>query len=197
MSDDETLKVYAEKVQEYRDVTGGAAQKDLLFQAFIAGLPPGAHVLDLGCGPGHFAAEIAAAGHRVTATDAVPEMVAAAQAHPGVEAHVATFDEISGTDIYDGIWANFSLLHAPRADMPRHLAALHRALKPGGIFHIALKSGEDSKRDKLGRLYTYYSDAELTRLLEDAGFIVTGHASGADTGLDGAVAPWIALSAHG
>ncbi|MFK7836059.1 MAG: class I SAM-dependent methyltransferase [Sulfitobacter sp.] len=197
MTDDKTLKVYANKVADYVKVTQNSASRDPLLHAFLAALPAQGHVLDLGCGPGHIAAEMAAVGHRVTATDAVAEMVAVANAHSGVEATVATFDEIAGTDIYDGIWANFSLLHAPRADMPRHLKALHQAIKPGGRFHIALKSGESSQRDTLGRLYTYYSDAELTELVEHAGFTVTDRAAGADTGLDGQVAEWIALVAHG
>ncbi len=196
MTDNETLRVYARKVDEYLSVTQDGTARDPALKAFIADLPAGAQVLDLGCGPGHIAAVIAAAGHHVTATDAVPEMVAHAGTHPGVTARVASFDDISGTGIYDGIWANFSLLHASRADMPRHLAALHTALKPGGLFHIAVKTGTGSKRDRLGRLYTYYTDPELTGLLTDAGFTVTHRQTGADTGLDGAVADWLALRAH-
>lgn len=197
MSDKETLQVYAQKVDDYVDVIKDVAAKDPLLKAFIDDLPPESHVLDLGCGPGHFAAAIADAGHRVTAIDAVPEMVSRAAIHQGVTAVCATFDEIEGEDIYDAIWANFSLLHAPRDAMPRHLAALRTALKPGGIFHIALKTGTDSKRDRLGRFYTYYTDAELSGLVEDSGFTVAGRTTGCDKGLDGTDAEWIALRAHG
>jgi hypothetical protein len=80
--------------------------------------------------------------------------------------------------------------------MPRHLNTLFAALKPEGLFHIALKSGSGSKRDRLGRLYTYYTDAELTVLLQDAGFTVTDRATGRDKGLNGSDADWIALRAH-
>jgi cyclopropane fatty-acyl-phospholipid synthase-like methyltransferase len=197
VSDDETLKTYAAKAQSYAELVSASVDKDLMLPAFLAALPRGAHVLDLGCGPGHFAAAIAAQGHRVTATDAVQEMVELASRHDGVTARLARFDQITGTDIYDGIWANFSLLHAARADMPTHLAALQRALKPQGLFHIALKSGEGSKRDSLGRLYTYYTQEELTDLLMQAGFTVTGTHHGSDTGLDGVRADWIGLAAHG
>jgi len=197
MSDPETLAVYAAKVGDYVALTGDGATRDPLLRAFIADLPTGGHVLDLGCGPGHAAATLAEAGLHVTATDAVAEMVEIAAQHPGVTARVATFDDISEAAAYDGIWANFSLLHAPRADMPRNLSALHRALTPNGLLHIALKTGTGEKRDPIGRLYTYYTDAELTGLLADAGFTVTSRATGREKGLDGVPADWLALRAYG
>lgn len=197
MTDEQTLATYAAKADDYADLVHASVANDPVFQAFLTSLPAHSDVLDLGCGPGHFASAIAAAGHRVTATDAVPEMVDLAARHKGVDAHLATFDQIGGTDIYDGIWANFSLLHAPRDAMPAHLSALHQALKPRGVFHIALKSGTGSKRDSLGRLYTYYTEAELAGLLMEAGFSVTGRTRGRDKGLDGVMAGWIAVSAHG
>lgn len=197
MTDPKTLQTYAEKAGEYADLTTKSTVKDPMFYRFLDAMPKGGHVLDLGCGPGHHAALMAQAGFQVTATDAVPEMVALADQHPGVTAHRATFDDITGHDLYDGIWANFSLLHAPRADMPRHLKALHTALKSGGLFHIGLKTGTGSKRDKIDRLYTYYTLTELTELLNEAGFTVEHHTTGNDIGLDGMPADWVAMHAHG
>jgi len=194
--DPETLRVYDEMAGKYAAVTADVAS-DPLLASFIDALPRGAHVLDLGCGPGIIAAHMAGSGLRVTATDASREMIALAVGSPGVTARLATFDEITGEDIFDGIWANFSLLHAPRADMPRHLAALHAALKPGGLFHIALKSGTGAHRDSLGRLYTYYTADELDTLLRAAGFTPFSSATGHDTGLSGEMADWIAIAAHG
>jgi trans-aconitate methyltransferase len=55
MSDEETLKVYADKVDDYAKlVTRGTPDRDL--QDFIDGIPAGGRVLDLGCGPGNSAA---------------------------------------------------------------------------------------------------------------------------------------------
>ncbi|UWR22892.1 bifunctional 2-polyprenyl-6-hydroxyphenol methylase/3-demethylubiquinol 3-O-methyltransferase UbiG [Sulfitobacter sp. S190] len=195
MSDDETLRVYAAKTDEYARIMGHA--DDPLLDAFIAALPQGGTVLDLGCGPGGFAAAMARAGLRVTATDAVPEMVAMAAQHPGVDARVATFDQIEGTDLYDGIWANFSLLHAGRDALPVHLAAIARALRPGGLLHIAMKTGTGTRRDAIGRRYTYVTQDELHRLLTDAGLSVKTVTTGRDKGLDGTYADWIALGAYG
>lgn len=195
-TDNETIAVYGQKAADYAELVASEAP-DATLAAFIGGLPSGGHVLDLGCGPGQAAAMMARAGLRVEATDATPEMVALAAAHEGVTARLATFDDIAGCDLYDGIWANFSLLHAPRADMPRHLAALRMALKPGGLFHIGMKTGSGEKRDSLGRLYTYYTEEELCGLLREAGFTPFSSDHGAEPGLDGVTAPWVTIAAHG
>lgn len=196
MSDIETLGVYATKAQEYAELTQDALAADPLLASFIAAMPKRAKVLDLGCGPGTAAHRMADAGLDVTATDAVPEMVAMADRHHQVSAFVARFDEITATAEFDGIWANFSLLHAPRSDMPGHLAKLRTALKPGGLLHIALKTGTGEKRDRMGRYYTYYTDAELSHLLETAGFTITDRTTGCEKGMDGTMADWIAIRAH-
>lgn len=197
MSDDETLSVYAQKARDYAQLTDDQNAHDPLLTDFINAMPTGGSILDLGCGPGTSAAVMARAGLKVTAFDPVPQMVRLARQHEGVEAREAGFDDLSGFDLYDGIWANFSLLHAPRADMPRHLKAIADALKPQGRFHIALKTGEGSKRDRLGRFYTYYNKDELTQLVEAAGMRVFDSAEGTGTGLDGSEAAWVSLAAHG
>ena len=195
MSDRETLAVYDAQAADYAALTESEA-RDKQLTAFIADMPPGGHVLDLGCGPGQSAAEMARPGLRVTATDASAEMVALASARPGVTAHQATFDAIDGIALYDGVWANFSLLHAPRDAMPRHLAAIARALKPGGRFHIGVKTGTGAQRDALGRLYTYYQEDALSALLLDAGLTVFHANRGTSKGLDGVMAGWVTLAAR-
>ncbi|WP_298844274.1 bifunctional 2-polyprenyl-6-hydroxyphenol methylase/3-demethylubiquinol 3-O-methyltransferase UbiG [uncultured Roseobacter sp.] len=196
MSDEQTLSVYAEKAVEYAGMTNNANDSDPLLSAFIRDIPSGGRVLDLGCGPGASAAVMARAGLEAHAWDPVAEMVALAAEQSGVIARQAGFNTLTETDTFDGIWANFSLLHAARDEMPGHLARIATALKPGGRFHIALKSGAGSKRDSIGRLYTYYTDTELTGLLEAAGMTVTRRAEGIGKGLDGTDAAWISLAAH-
>ncbi|MGA9251404.1 MAG: class I SAM-dependent methyltransferase [Roseobacter sp.] len=196
MSDAETLNVYAAQAGEYARLTDDVNAGDPLLHAFIAAMPKGAHVLDLGCGPGASAAQMAKAGLTVDAYDPVPEMVELANQHDGVSAQKATFGDVSGTAVYDGVWANFSLLHAPRADMPGHLARIANALKKNGVFHIAVKTGTGSHRDAIGRLYTYYSGEKLTGLLTNARLTVTDRRVGSGKGLAGDVSAWIALTAR-
>ncbi|MDR9393321.1 class I SAM-dependent methyltransferase [Roseovarius sp. SYSU LYC5161] len=194
--DSETLRVYGGFAADYAAMMDTQSD-DPQLAAFIGGVRQGGHVLDLGCGPGWAAARMVTAGLTVDATDAVPEMVELASAQPGVSARLATFDDISGNDQYDGIWANFSLLHAPRTDLPRHLAALRATLKSGGLFHIGMKTGKGEKRDRLGRLYTYVDAEELHALLYDAGFSPFSSRTGRDKGMAGQVEDWITMAAHG
>ena len=197
MSDATTIRVYDDRAADYARMSDDNVARDRRLAAFIAACAPGGHVLDLGCGPGAAAAVMARAGLRVDATDASGEMVVLAGARAGVSARLATFDQISGRDIYDGIWASFSLLHAPRADFPGHLDALHKALKPGGAFYIGMKLGTGEARDSLGRTYTYYSTDGLKAHLAGAGFSVLNHRLGSGTGLDGSHSEWISVAARG
>lgn len=193
--DRETLSVYDAQAKRYEEVTAGLRDNPDLAD-FVAAMPPRGRVLDLGCGPGLAAEVMARAGLGVDATDASAEMVRRAATRAGVRAWKGSFDDIAGEALYDGVWANFSLLHAPRAAMPRHLGAIARALKPGGHLHIGLKTGKGERRDALGRLYTYYDNDELAGLLTAAGFTITGRRTGRDPGLDGELADWITVAAR-
>ncbi len=197
MSDPETIRIYDDRAADYAEMTDAYNTTDPRLTAFIAACPAAGRVLDLGCGPGAAAAKMAEAGLTVEAVDASAAMVEMAARHPGVSARQATFDDITGTATYDGIWANFSLLHAPRADFPRHLAALHHAINPGGVFLIGLKLGKGEARDRIGRLYTYYTEDELMDHLRKAGFTPSDIRHGSGAGLDGSTAPWISVIAHG
>jgi SAM-dependent methyltransferase len=197
MSDPETLAVYNRQADDYAAMMHDYAAADPLNRTFISACPPKAHVLDLGCGPGGYASLMADAGLTVDALDASDEMINLIPQTPNITARVGVFDDITGTDLYDGIWANFSLLHAPRSDLPRHLAALHQALKPQGTFFIGMKMGVGGKRDDIGRHYEYYDKEELEALLQDAGFTPQNHWTGQAKGLDETYHGWIVIHAHG
>ena len=76
------------------------------------------------------------------------------------------------------------------------MAPVHTALKPGGAFHIALKTGTGEARDAIGRRYSYFTAEALRDLLTDAGFTITATRSGRDTGLDGSLSDWISYLSH-
>lgn len=194
-ADPRTIAVYDAKAGDYAD-RFAANLPDRHLAAFIAALPEGARVLDLGCGPGTASAFLRAAGHQPDPVDASAAMVALANARHDIGARIGTFDDIAAVAEYDGVWANFSLLHAPRADLPRHLAALHRALKPDGLLHLGMKTGAGEARDSLDRYYSYYTVAELRALLTGAGFTVASCSEGHERGLAGTDDPFAILTAR-
>ncbi|MGB0867777.1 MAG: class I SAM-dependent DNA methyltransferase [Granulosicoccaceae bacterium] len=192
MIDDKTIEVYNAQVEDYLEVVQQHAADPGLEQ-FMAWLEPDDLVLDLGCGPAHASAAMREEGLRVDPVDASPAMVEMANKQFQIGARLATFDDIDQVEHYDGVWANFSLLHAPANRFPHHIKALYTALVDGGIFHLALKPGSGEKRDKLGRMYSYYSENELVGMLENTGFEIDEITHGEGMGLAGDVEPWIVV----
>jgi SAM-dependent methyltransferase len=193
--DAKTIEVYDARAADYAHLTKELDGYDELL-AFCEAMPAGAQVLDLGCGPGFYASFMATQGCKVDAVDASIEMVKLAAQQAGVSARQASFDDISGHAVYDGVWANFSLLHAPRDAFPKHLAALHRACKPDAKFHIGMKLGANAGRDGIDRMYTYYQEDDLLTHLSTAGFTVDGCNHGNSPGLSGEPSDWILVTAH-
>ena len=192
MADKETIEVYNNQVDDYIDAVPDVSG-DATLVRFLELLAPESHVLDLGCGPGMFAAFMKKQGHEVDATDASFGMVETAQKKYGLAARLATFDDLNEVEIYDGVWANFSLLHASPDDLPNHLLAIRKSLKPDGLFHMAVKTGSGVQRDTLGRNYSYYSPEDLQSHLVEAGFSPFETATGEGKGLAGDVSKWVAI----
>ena len=195
MSDQGTIDAYDARAASYAALDINEAQTESL-RAFLACLPAGGTILDLGCGPGLQAKVMQDAGFAVTGLDATPAFVTAARS-VGIDARLGTFDDVTETEAYDGIWASFSLLHAPRADFPRHLTALAKALRPGGYLYLGMKLGAGEGRDALGRFYSYYSEAELRTALAVVGLTVSDVTTGTGAGLAGTTDPFILITAHG
>lgn len=191
-TDPETIGVYDAQSKDYAALTRKEANDPELV-AFIARLPQKAHVLDLGCGPGHCAAAMISAGMVVDAVDASREMVKLAH-KARVPARIARFSDIDENAVYDGIWASFSLLHAPRDEFPGLLNALYKATKPNGLLFLGMKLGEGESRDAIGRFYSYYSEEELRDYLTNAGFSGLQTSVGSGKGLAGDTSDFIKIA---
>ncbi len=167
--DEDTLAVYRNRVDDYKKLVQGVKNPDLDY--FLKCLPNGARVLDAGAGPGLDASILKEYGFDVIALEPVAEFADLIEQR-GIKTIRDSFDSITHKTEFDGIWAHFSLLHISRDHLPKILSNFRTAMKPGGTFVIGMKLGKGSKRDKLGRLYTYYSTDELIKLLTTAGFSV-------------------------
>lgn len=192
MADPRTIATYDAKAGEYADLVT-SDQPDETLQEFIDLMPSDGHVLDLGCGPGTASAHMQNAGLRPDPVDASAGMIAIAKEKFQLNARLATFDDIAGADIYDGVWANFSLLHAAPEDLPRYFSALATATKPGGTLHVGMKTGKGVARDTINRLYTYVTVDHLSDLFTTAGFAVNQIKEGREAGLAGTIDPFVIM----
>ena len=195
MTDPKTIAFYDSSAVQYDNCfDSGAASTEL--KDFLALLPDGADVLDLGCGPARASVHMRNTGHRPDPVDASQGMIDLANETHDIGARLLTFADLDMVDAYDGVWANFSLLHAPKPDLPRHIAAIATALRDGGIFHVAMKVGSGEKRDHIERLYTFVTVDELHGMLKDTGFEVVAIQEGSDVGMAGTNDAFVTMRAR-
>ena len=133
-------------------------------------------ILDLGCGPGRDLKTFTALGHRATGVDGSKEFVAMARAYSGCEVWQQNFLDLQlPAGSFDGIYANASLFHVPKAVLPDVLRRLHAALKPGGVLFSSNPRG-DNQEGWNGERYGSYHDLDAWRAyLQAAGFVYIDH----------------------
>jgi SAM-dependent methyltransferase len=164
--DEDTLQFYRSNAQAY---AGREIAKHARLTRFLALLPAGASILELGCGAGADSAQMLAAGFDVRPTDGSPELAAEASRRLGRPVETLLFHDLDKVETYDGVWANACLLHVPRTELKPVLTLIWRALKPGGHFYASFKAGEEDGRDKLNRYYNYPSPEWLRGTYASAG----------------------------
>ncbi len=119
---------------------------------FYLGLPgpPPQRILDMGCGTGLLACELAARGHEVTGADPAAAMLAVAQRRPGggrvrwIQADAAGLSVRTRFDLILMTGHVFQLLRGD-ADVAAALRTLRRHLAPGG--RIALETRNPAARE--------------------------------------------------
>ncbi|MCW5772627.1 MAG: class I SAM-dependent methyltransferase [Rhodospirillaceae bacterium] len=163
---------------------------DALLSA-IEGDPPFT-ILDFGCGPGRDLAAFAALGHRAVGLDGSQEFVAMARAHSGCE---VLHQDFLALDLpraaFDGVFANATLFHVPRQDLPRVLGQLRDALKPRGVLFASNPRG-DNQEGMSGTRFGAYHDLEAWRRYVAAAGFVELHHYYRPAGLPRDQQPWLA-----
>ena len=160
-----TIDFYNKNAQAYFEST---VELDMsrLYAPFLEGLRPGAKVLDAGCGSGRDSLFFKSQGFKVTAFDASEEMVRLASQLLGQPVLHMTFEDLNLPDEYDGIWACASLLHVERTQLPAVIAELAKYLKPGGVFYMSFKYGNEEYW-KDGRHFNCLDEDYLLTILQN------------------------------
>lgn len=163
----ETFTYYTEKARDFAESTRQVDMSDI-HRRFLSRIPPGARILDVGCGSGRDSRAFADLGYRTCAIDAVPAMCEAAREFCGVEAECLSVLDLDRKDEFDGVWACASLLHLKMEELPEAFYRIRLALKIGGFFYVSFKLGVFSGI-RNGRYFTDMNEEVLRSLAEEAG----------------------------
>lgn len=153
---------------------------------FASMLPNGARVLDAGCGPGQKARFFEDRGAHVLGIDFSEKLLEIArQASPASEFRLLDLRHISTLiEQFDGVFAQASLLHIPKADAFPVIEGLVARLVTGGLLYIAVKALRPGSREEeivtehdygydYERFFSYFTMDELRSYVERLGLTVT------------------------
>ncbi len=128
----------------FTDELAGMPFERMLLDRIASGPGP---VVEVGCGPGHVTAYLAAAGAEASGIDLTPEMVEQARArHPGGHYEVGDLRRLmrpTSAGGWGAVLAWYSLIHLSPAELPGAIEALTRPLAPGGSLLVAMHAGVD------------------------------------------------------
>lgn len=145
---------------------------------FIKLIPSDSKVLDVGCAGGRDSAIFIKNNLSVVGIDLVDEFIKIAKKNvPKGKFYAMDLLNIKLPRNYFGaVWTNAVLLHIEKKDISKVLKSLYLVLKPGGVIHIRVKRGRDSKMiiDKLSqktsRNFTLFFKYEMEEYVKNAGF---------------------------
>jgi SAM-dependent methyltransferase len=99
-----------------------------------------------------------------------------ARIHSGCEVWHQEFLQLELPHAYfDGVFANASLFHIPKQELPRVLRQLYAALKPQGILFSSNPRGQNEEGFNGERYGVYYDLETWQSYLTDAGFSELDH----------------------
>ena len=146
----------------------------------LARLQPGERVLDVGCGTGMLALEVArrvGSAGRIVGIDPSPQQIARARAkaarrHLPVEFHIGVIEQLPFPDqTFDVVLSTLMMHHLPAPLKRQGLAEIARVLKPGGRLVIA---DFKHKKERAGQATRFHAGGssmhDLAALVRDAGF---------------------------
>jgi SAM-dependent methyltransferase len=137
-----TIDYYDANAQSFYERTRNTNLIDN-YTKFLQMLSAKANILDAGCGGGRDSKYFLDQGYTVTAFDASKEMVKHASRDTGLKVLQLLFKDLNFFNIFDGVWANLSLIHVPYNETNIVFRKIYNALKPQGIFYAVYKYGDE------------------------------------------------------
>jgi SAM-dependent methyltransferase len=141
---DEVADDYAEfAAKSFRRDRTGRALLGVFAEEVVEGHGPDAPALDLGCGPGHVTAHLAALGLDIRGVDVSERMVLRARAdHPGLGFEQGDMTSLDlPAEGFAGILLWYTTHHLPPGWLPDFFERCRRALRPGGLLLLGTHAG--------------------------------------------------------
>lgn len=137
-------QVAAEYAARIADELPGKPLDRALLHAFAEQIGALGAVCDVGCGPGHVAAFLAALGLAVEGIDLSRGMIAQArQRFPALAFRQEDMRSLSAPDTtFGGITAFYSIIHLAPSELVATFQEWRRVLRPGGLLLVAFHSGD-------------------------------------------------------
>ncbi|MFC2069944.1 class I SAM-dependent methyltransferase [Chloroflexota bacterium] len=155
----------------------GPRVRDKYLKVITDELPPGARILELGCGAGIPMTRVLSAHYRVIGVDISKEQLLLATRN------VTEADFILGDmtrlgfneAVFDAVAAFYSITHVPRDEHFQLLTDIYRMLKPGGLLVVTMGAGDTPDSIEHGWLgasmfFSHFDGDKNETLLTDAGF---------------------------
>jgi ubiquinone/menaquinone biosynthesis C-methylase UbiE len=140
-------------------------------------LEPGSLVVELGCGPGVPTGQLVTEHHQLIGVDLSASQLS--QARVNVPAALLVLADMSHVEFassgVDAVLAFYSIIHLPRDDQVRVMAAVARWLRPGGVFALNLGTNNDpggtySWVDDVPMFWSAFDPQTALAMVSDAGF---------------------------
>lgn len=136
---------YSARAEEYAELFGSMSAIHPADRALIDAWADSltGHVIDAGCGPGHWTSYLAGRGAAVTGVDVSEALIAhARRTHPGITFALGSFDELSNaTGSVGGVLSWYSLIHHEPSAIQVPLAEFARVLSPGAGLLVGFFEG--------------------------------------------------------
>ncbi|HYE27958.1 MAG TPA: class I SAM-dependent methyltransferase [Allosphingosinicella sp.] len=175
------IGLYEENAGAWDALRGGEPRLERKWlERFAARLPPGAAVLDTGCGSGQPVARwLIGRGFDVTGIDSSPSLIALCRRRfPAQSWHVGDMRRLELGERFDGLIAWHSLFHLAPDDQRPMFARFAAHARPGAILMFTTGWGEGVRIGEWQGEPLYHASldaAEYRRLLAASGFELLEH----------------------
>lgn len=147
--------------QGFADMRDQFSTEQKYIDQLISYLPPGASILDVGCGSGYpIAAYLLEKGFDVTGVDGSKELLKIAQSrHPKLKCLFGDIRSVEIPEKYDAVLEWWCLFHVPKEDHEAMIARFASWLKPGGYLEFTTGNAdhEESSNGMLDQELHFYS----------------------------------------